>query len=273
VVVDYDEVLLDAAAGLQPLPTSVLELITVSARADTEIDQVVGILEADPTLLAHVLREANSVGLGARGTVATAQDAVVRLGTGRVAAIAVLTSVGDVFEQPLDPYKLGAGDFGNHAFLALSGATEVRNATKGLLPNEITTACVLHDIGKLVIAATLREVDHALFERIDEFAVDWTTIERDLVGVDHGEVGRVILEQWNLPSSIASAVQYHHRPDQGDSLLAYGVALVDGLVHRVTDPDRGLTAEAELSAEKLGIGSDALTMISAAIVPAVSDKS
>ena len=37
-VVDYDEVLLDAAAGLQPLPTSVLELITVSARADTEID-------------------------------------------------------------------------------------------------------------------------------------------------------------------------------------------------------------------------------------------
>ncbi|GEM_PF-6005074 len=270
-VLDYDEVLLDAADGLQPLPTSVLELVAASARADTEVADVAAILETDPTLLAHVLREANSVGLGARGAVATANDAVVRLGTGRIAAVAVFTSVGDTFDQPVGPYNLEPGAFGNHAFLALSAGAALRSATKGLLPNEITTACVLHDIGKLVIASTLRGVDQSLFERIHEFAVDWTTIERDLVGVDHGEVGRVILEQWNLPSSIATAVQYHHRAAEGDSLLAHGVALADGLVHRVTDPDREFSPEAQQAAEVLGLGSDALALVASSIVPEASD--
>ena len=266
-ILDYDAILLDAADNLTPLPASALEIVAAVGRVGTELSEVAAILETDPGLLGHVLKEANSVGSAARGTIATAQDAVVRLGTGRVAAIAVYASLREPMNIELAAYNLAAGELGTHSFLVARAGVALREALGDKLPLEIGTACVLHDIGKLLIASTLRRVDRSMFSRIEEFGVDWLTIERDLIGVDHGEVGRVVLEHWNLPLSIAQAVQYHHRPAEAEGLMAYGVALADGLAHRLADPEAGLHAEAEAAVVALGVTSDRLALISAKIVP------
>ncbi|MDG2111311.1 MAG: HDOD domain-containing protein [Actinomycetota bacterium] len=266
-ILDYEAVLLDAVDNLTPLPTSALEIVAAVGRVGTELLEVAAILETDPGLLGHVLKEANSAGSAARGTIATAQDAVVRLGTGRVASIAVYSSLREPMNIELAAYNLAAGELSTHAFLTARAGAALRDSAPDKLPLEISTACVLHDIGKLLIASTLRRVDRAMFSRIDEFGVDWATIERDLVGVDHGEVGRVVLEHWNLHLNIARAVQYHHRPEESDDLMAYGVALADGLVHRLVDPEGGFHAEAEAAIDALGISSDRLTIISSKIIP------
>jgi HD-like signal output (HDOD) protein len=38
-------------------------------------------------------------------------------------------------------------------------------------------------------------------------------IEREILGIDHAEIGAMLLEQWRLPEEICSAVLHHHEPD------------------------------------------------------------
>jgi HD-like signal output (HDOD) protein len=74
--------------------------------------------------------------------------------------------------------------------------------------------------------------------------------ERRVLGIDHAEVGAVLLESWGLPADIVEAVRYHHRPDdfEGDPLgvdlvhiadilsmeSGIGAGEMDGLCYRVS---------------------------------------
>lgn len=265
---EYDEVLMEAAASMKPLSTSVLDLIAAVGRSQTELRDVAQILQQDPTLLAHVLREANSVAVGGGGRISDPLEAVVRLGTARVVSIAVMSSMADPLALPVEPYGLGPGELGVHAALTSRTAVLLRDVLGDVVPAEASTACVLHDIGKLVIASSLRDADAALFRRIEELDVDMAELEREVLGMEHGEVGRAVLANWNLPPDISAAVQFHHRPWDGGGTMAHVVALCNGLVHWIADRDQPLRPEAQTGAEKIGLTSDRLHLVAGRIVPA-----
>jgi HD-like signal output (HDOD) protein len=37
-------------------------------------------------------------------------------------------------------------------------------------------------------------------------------VEQEALAIDHPEIGAWLLERWRLPTSLVSAVRYHHRP-------------------------------------------------------------
>ncbi len=90
-------------------------------------------------------------------------------------------------------------------------------------------AGMLHDVGRLV---TRR---YPLAARVEEDSLraagfPLTYAECLIYGVDHATLGSLLLRRWNLPSEIADAVEFHHRPENTKSVLAGILTLAEDAV-------------------------------------------
>jgi HD-like signal output (HDOD) protein/ActR/RegA family two-component response regulator len=79
------------------------------------------------------------------------------------------------------------------------------------------TAGLLHDIGKVAIAANLpRKFNEAQFHaRVKKVSV-WVA-EQQQFGATHSEVGGWLMCVWGLPLPVVEAVMLHHHPDRQNS--------------------------------------------------------
>jgi putative nucleotidyltransferase with HDIG domain len=80
-------------------------------------------------------------------------------------------------------------------------------------PETAFTACLLHDIGKLILDAFFgkeyRQVIDALPSGDEMFAA-----EERILGFSHGEVGGWICEFWKLPPELTFPITHHHHPER-----------------------------------------------------------
>jgi HD-like signal output (HDOD) protein len=87
---------------------------------------------------------------------------------------------------------------------------------------EAYTAGLLHDLGWLVLAAAIPDVQPWLASHADEPSPE---LERRMLGYTHADAAAYLLALWGLPQSIVDAVAHHHTPRRG---RAGGLA---GVVH------------------------------------------
>ena len=94
--------------------------------------------------------------------------------------------------------------------------------------DRLLVTALLHDIGKLVLMHAYPGYPKQVHgpARTPEERLHY---ERRELGVDHALVGGVLARRWNLPPSVASAIERHHADDaQGDAAF---VRLADMLAH------------------------------------------
>jgi HD-like signal output (HDOD) protein len=150
-------------------------------------------------------------------------------------------------------------------------------ATKPVAPM-ISTAALLHDVGKIVIAKCLPP---SLTDSIvDAAAVDSISLweaERQVLGIDHGEVGGVVVRTWGLPVSVQTALMQHHAVT--DDSFTHALMLADQLAHAVDElsdePDEDDVSpwlvDAEVHATAVGIASSKLPSLVASTAELASD--
>lgn len=230
---DLHHHLLDLAEAMRPLPATVSRLASVIADETSQIDEVSSILREDPSLIAALLRESNSAASAPASEIVTVEAAIMRLGLARVLAIATSSALGAETQQPLAAYDLAPGELWGHSITCSYVAEAICRMSSKAVGAEVVTAALLHDIGQIVLNNVL---DHEQFTLARENNLLVTTAERELVEVDHAELGAMLLELWEIPRSITDAVRFHHNPDAslGD-LLAHVVCVANHLAHEVTD--------------------------------------
>jgi len=98
--------------------------------------------------------------------------------------------------------------------LSLSTAILSSKFAEALAPRQRDEAFMgglLADLGVLVLARALPNQYAPIAERYRPHESDeWLQGEYNLMGVTHGEVSALVLEQWNLPALLVEAVRYHH---------------------------------------------------------------
>jgi HD-like signal output (HDOD) protein len=252
---------LRAGTELPTLPASVLEIQSALAAEEVPLGELVAIVERDPALAARLLRTANSA-LYARGgeRVSALGPAIGRIGLRQLRAVSLAGSVLQIF-------KARSASLRPEAFWSHSAAVGVASRTLAqalsrpdLDPDVCYTAGLLHDVGLLVLDQFFPE-DYAIIAgQRKELELPWWQQEEDTFGLDHGEIGGLLLGHWGLPSMIVEAVTFHHRPSDahdGVRSAAYVVHAAEILV--ATDPlalpDEGMeTAELGPVLEVLGAG-------------------
>jgi len=124
---------------------------------------------------------------------------------------------------------------------ALLTAGIARRIVSGYRRNvdDATTAGLLHDIGKLVLAVEMPDHIRTATAAARESGRPLHVVEQELFGITHAEIGAYLLGVWGLPYPIVEAVANHHAPGRVpepglDALAAVHVA--DVLAHEC-DPE------------------------------------
>ena len=236
-MIDLDA-LAQAASALDPLPTSATRLAAMVCIDGTpDLLDVVDVVRFDEALTAMLLRTANSSWSASRVEITTVRDAVVRLGASAVLSVALGTGVRSRMVTSIPEYGLAEGELWSHSVAASLAAELIVRISPVNLPVETITGALLHDVGKLVMA---RFLSADLLELLATRQADATPpgsdrldAESELLGVNHAELGGLILQCWTLPERLVRAVSYHHRPELGLDLTCSGAHLADVIAKRV----------------------------------------
>jgi len=223
--------ILSKVRSVSVMPTPMIEIIRLLQEPDVSVVELTRLIEYDPGLTSNVLRLANSAYFGYSRSIHSIKRAIVRLGIKNIFKMVVTSAVAPITQPAIKGYDLSPGELWKHS-VAVAIGTDKLAMILGLHPPEYTfTAALLHDVGKIVLG-TFVEVDAApIMEQAFKNHVSFEVAEHDVLGIDHAEIGSVLLANWNLPHEIVEVVQWHHRPEhfQGDSLVVDFVHVSDVL--------------------------------------------
>jgi putative nucleotidyltransferase with HDIG domain len=209
------EELVAKTRSLAPVSHSALKLVGLLDQPAISNEDIVQVLKFDNILTAKLLRACNSPLFGLEEPVASVEQAVLMLGHQHILHVAVSIAFSSNMAAALPGNAAEAKELWRHSLVsALAAENLARNTTAVTVEPPIAfTAGLLHDIGKVVMSHALAaEVQSAVRSRVAHDGLSGTEAERELIGVDHAEVGRCLLVSWRLPEEIIESVGNHHHP-------------------------------------------------------------
>jgi len=213
------------ATGLKPFPAVAQRAITLLNDPDAPLRKIRETLETDPAITAGLLRVANSAAYRSRHAIGSVEEAVQRLGSRHVLEIVSSVAAMGLFKD-----VKGVGLLLRDHCARVGAMTRILASEWHGQSAESPFLCgLLHDLGKLLLLQVsgidYNVLDPRALSQPDEAFVH----ERALLGYDHAVLGGHVLDAWQLPSSVAEVVAWHHQPgrayEQGGE-LGLGVALV-----------------------------------------------
>ena len=114
-------------------------------------------------------------------------------------------------------------------------------APDGASSDEIATAALLHDAGRLALLTRLPGTYLETVQLAARSGRSLPEVERDVLGTTHAQVGAYLLGLWGLPRPIVDAVARHHDDSalEGDGEdLAAIVATANLLAHQADAAER-----------------------------------
>ena len=231
--------LLETAQGMGALPVTVSQLVRLVADDDYEIRDLVGIVSLDQSLMASLLRQANSAASAPVAPVTTIRDAAVRLGVSSLLSMALAATVSDKMNAALPGYAMSEGDLWRESVAASVAADVLRVKASVEVPVEAGTAALLHDLGKVVLSAHLGTQVLEVLGRTAAETDGQKLLEAEdaTLGVNHVEVGAMVAEQWQLPATIVEAIRCHHELGTDLSPVSATVSVAHAMVPQVLSPD------------------------------------
>ena len=191
--------------NLPTLPAIIQKLTSMAEDPNTTTDQMGRVIAKDHILAAKLLRLVNSAFYGFPQRISSLSSAIILLGFNVIKSLIISSSIFDLMESQdvqLWEHSLGCAV----ACSVLAKRLDVAD------PEEISTAGLIHDIGKVAIKMELP--DH--YEEINRLVSDQQTsrreAERQLLHLDHAEVGGWLAKSWNLPPKLIEPIAGHHEP-------------------------------------------------------------
>lgn len=202
--------------ALPSLPALYLELVETLQTDAASFQKVGEIISKDLGLSVKLLKMVNSSFFGLPQRVSSPAKAVSLLGLDLVRGIVLACGTFDKFKG-LKFRGFSIEQMWDHATDTAAIAKVVAQQA-GFDPKDIDlafTAGLLHDIGKLLIAAYLPDSYKAVVHHLRANRCSMAAAEIHVLGTTHAPIGAYLLGLWGLPDPIIDAAAYHHRP--GDS--------------------------------------------------------
>jgi len=227
--VDAIDARLSDCARLPSLCSINSALNELLSKDDSFGTQISEIIRRDPSLTARLLRLVNSVYFGLPSRVERIEEAVLYLGVRQIRQLALVTPVIADFQKLSGDTPFRWRDFWRHclgtALLAGELASNVENDG-----DELDYICgLVHDVGKIVMASIFPDHFVEIHHQAMEQRSSLVQIERDILGMDHAELGARYLAGQQLPEPLVEATRFHHAPEQARDYApqAATVALAD----------------------------------------------
>jgi HD-like signal output (HDOD) protein len=238
--------------ALPSFPTLYIEVMGELASAEPSVERIGQIIAADPGMTAKILQLVNSAFFGVARKISNPVEAVQLLGVGTVRSLVLSVHLFSCFDRSrLKGFSLDR--LWNHSILTGTIARKIMQLedAETAAADDAYIAGMLHDVGKLMLAANLPEPFQRALTLAAERGVPAIEAEREVFGATHAGVGAYLLGLWGLPAGIVEAVALHHSPGQsavrGPGPLAV-VHVANVLEHELNPPGSGEGRPPELEA-------------------------
>jgi HD-like signal output (HDOD) protein len=193
-------------------------LLGLLASRKVDLTHLSSVVEKDALLCGQILRTVNSARFARARTITSVRQAMVMLGLGHLRKIALSFTVTNLFANLRLPSCWSRTRFNLHSTAtailveAITDAMPLPGASEGAF-----VAGMMHDLGKLIIAATFPQEYEAITTIASASGTPLIDCERSILGVDHSELSGLALTKWDIPESICRAVYHHHAPGENSN--------------------------------------------------------
>ncbi len=206
------EALLNYPGALPAMSRTVADLMSEMNKDDPSPKRVAELVGQDPSLTTRVLRLSNSSFFRASRKIGSAQEAVAMLGMTHVRSLVMAAALGSSFKNvpgvnlpQFWRYSLRVADI-SKSLASLLRQQEANAYTAGLI----------HAIGDLVMHIAMPDDIAPLDMGTPPLDLQRAQAERNRFDYTYAEVGAGMVERWNFPTAIVSALKHQTAPFDGD---------------------------------------------------------
>jgi HD-like signal output (HDOD) protein len=195
---------------LPPLPQVASQVLRVSADPDANAEDLRKVISTDQALTSQILKISNSAMFGMMREVTTLTQAIMTLGFSTIKSVVIASSAKNLYHR--GTVGLQERLIWEHALVSSIAARAFAKSLRFARIEEAFIGGLLHDIGKSVLGVKYPERYGVLLQTVYNENGTSLQLELDTFGFDHAMVGEALVGQWNLASSLQSAVRWHHDP-------------------------------------------------------------
>ncbi|KPK95711.1 hypothetical protein AMJ80_04070 [bacterium SM23_31] len=201
--------------SIKKLPTlpiifeKILETVDDPRSSANELQEII---KNDQSITAKILNMANSAYYGYSKRVSSLSRAVVILGFDMVKNIALSVSVFSMFPYKNEKSYFNKEQFWLHAIACGYLGKMIAERTNYYEPDKAFIACLLHDIGKVVLDSYFEDDYSKAIQIKAKENISIREAEEKVIDLNHTEVGYFLGEKWDFPDELLSAIRYHHFP-------------------------------------------------------------
>lgn len=193
--------------SLPALPEAVIRIQKMMQDKETDSGMVAQIISGDAALVAQVLAVVNSAYYSLPKSTSNVKYAVAYLGFSVIQRIVI--SVGVVNAMGIEE-KNELNSYWYHSFFtALTTKYLAKKFYSYLDPEELWTASILHDIGKLIYIKFFPEHYKALKRYREQNGCLFSEAEEHYKLPPSSYLGSLLCHHWRLPSKVEDACEYH----------------------------------------------------------------
>ena len=200
------------------MPGVAVKLLILMDDPEISVAQIEAVLGQDPGLMANILRLANSAYFGMPSKVGSIKQALLLLGLKRLVQIVIASCVSAIMDKPVTGYDLPPGEFWHHSVGVTVAAEGLMKELNIKTSEDIFTAALLHDVGKLVVGDYI-DNNIIQIEGSTSQGISFEKAENLVLGTNHADIGAQILKKWSLPPVIVNTVRWHHSPESAEKMV------------------------------------------------------
>lgn len=246
-------------AQLPALPRAAAQALAMLRDDNAGAEECARCIGTDQALTARVLRLANSAFYGVPGRVDSVNRAIQMLGKRTLrAALTTVALSGQFSAIQCEGFRFDG--FWRHTIGTAIGAEAIARAC-ALDDESAFTAGILHDIGRLALAAHFPRETAAMLELARMHDLPPLEAERLALGTDHAAIGASIALHWHFPDAVQAAISAHHGPqhDGGAPGMADVIHVADAIVHALDLAGEANESVPDIDAQawqRLGLSAD-----------------
>ena len=227
------EEIIRAARDIPPFPKIANQVLRKLEDPAVNATDLATLIKYDSAITANVLKTCNAAYFGLTRKVSSLEDALLIVGHDTLKDIMVTSCSAQFYKGTAgEGYQLADGELWRHSVATAIMARQLAaKHIPGLDPGMAFTVGLLHDIGKSFISRFVAEEFDRILDLAHGTAGTFIAAEQQVLGLNHAELGGMILQNWEFPSEMVEAVRSHHNEDAlNRGPLAAAIALCNTLV-------------------------------------------
>jgi putative nucleotidyltransferase with HDIG domain len=244
---------IDRTVGdLPALPTVVSRVLTLTDDPNSTAAELQKVVSSDQALCGKIVRVVNSAFYALPAPVASISHAVMILGMRQLRNLTLSLAAMSLVKARGSRMAEHQSRFWHHSFAVGAAARAIAQQKRpgSDVEDDAFTGGLLHDLGRLFLLGYFSDFYEQISNYSSEEHVSILSAERNLIGIDHMEIGSRLASHWNFPPSLSTIIATHHDPALATEHydLVACVHVADHLVTVMGGPEADGSSEIDRSA-------------------------